>query len=261
VTIVLRGVVLATLVAAAGSGRESEPTPPTTFGNDAVRVNRPGMDAAHLPSGPATVCLVSSDKERCYEPPKRDPPFGVDPQTRTIRLAAGHEALLFTVISTAWGSGYRQLLALLRPGPDSRLENLLSPEVVVSELSEYEFWDEPSISEFALLVVAEAIWGEDGCCEGETHFSSHRFRVTSYTFDRSSRRYGVCDRYVTARKYPSEPIAVLEPEKGKILARLRRCVGHPAHVGESDPERTHAAATPCSAKRVARDLLGRRGVR
>lgn len=142
---VILGVMLASPLEAPVSRPDTALAPPATFGSQAVRINHPETDDGGLPLGPATVCLMSPERKRCYEPPKLDPPFGRDPQTQTIRLAAGYEALLFTVISTGGGSGYRQLLALVRPGLGT-LESLLNPEVVVSEQSEYGFWDEPSIS-------------------------------------------------------------------------------------------------------------------
>ena len=58
-----------------------------------------------------------------------------------------------------------------------RLINLL-PNVRVTNQSEYHFWNLPALSAMPVLVTADFVWSE-----GETHFSQHRSRITSYVYN------------------------------------------------------------------------------
>jgi len=90
----------------------------------------------------------------------------------------------------------------------------------VTEQGEYRFWGEPSVSDTALLVLADYVFGD-----GETHFSAHSFRIDSYVFSSEVRHYQLRDEYVTSKKYPSldevDSITVLEQEKPEVLRRLQ----------------------------------------
>jgi len=101
-----------------------------------------------------------------------------------------------------------------------RLENLL-PEVKVSEQSEHQIWKETLISDLPIIVTATYEWGD-----GETHFSAHRFRISTYVFGHQLQNYTLQDEYITAKKYASfdqaDKITVLQNEKSEILTRLRR---------------------------------------
>jgi len=169
------------------------------------------------PKGPAKICLVSSGT--CFIPPNSEPQFGFSPEAKIVQLSPKQQALLFTAVASASGSGSLTLLALLDIRNGS-LENLL-PDVRISEQGEYKIWNEPSISRTALVVTADYLWGD-----GETHFSRHRFKIRTYAFGTSASRYDLRDEYLTSKKYPSldeaDKITVLEQEKAEILARLRR---------------------------------------
>ena len=143
-----------------------------------------------------------------------------DPKAKVVQLKAGLDALQFEVRATAGGSGSTHLLALLVPGKGKYLSNL-TPELTFGDQSEYRLWSVPSVSDMPLLVLADASWGA-----GETHFSKHRFSATVYSFDLALNVYSLRDKYLTSGKYPSfdevDVINVLEPERGEILARLKR---------------------------------------
>jgi hypothetical protein len=93
------------------------------------------------------------------------------------------------------------------------------PEITLREISEYELWNLPDVSQTPVLVVANFEWGEN-----ETHYgSNHRFRVKSYTMQPSG-EYGLSDEYVTTNAYdPNLPnMEVLATERPTVLARLRQ---------------------------------------
>lgn len=193
----------------------------TFFHGNKVSFAMPAVDPTErLALGPVVVCVESRPISQCYTPPSANPPFGTDPKAKVVQLKAGLDALSFEVRATAGGSGSTHLLALLVPGKGKYLWNL-TPELTFGDQSEHRLWYVPSISDMPLLVVAEASWGA-----GETHFSKHRFFVTVYSFDPALRVYNLRDKYLTSGKYPSldevDSINVLEPERGEILARLRR---------------------------------------
>jgi len=155
----------------------------------------------------------------CFTAPRNEPPFGFLPHVEVVRLNPTQTALLFSAVASASGSGSLKLLALLHLR-NGNLEDLL-PSVRISEQGEYRLWREPSVSKMVLVVTADYLWGD-----GETHFSRHRFKVSTYAFGTSASSYLLCDEYVTSKKYPSldeaDKITVLEQEKPEILARLRR---------------------------------------
>jgi hypothetical protein len=176
----------------------------------------PGGDE---PSGPAKVCLVRTGKCFTAGDPKRDPPFGFAPKATIVHLNAAREAVLFTAVASAGGSGSMTLLSLL----DLRNGNLvdLLPGVAISNQGEYKIWQVATVSSTAIVVTADAVWGD-----GETHFARHRFSVSAYALGSQVPLYRLRDQYVTAKKYPSfdevKQIAVLEDEKPEILQRLLR---------------------------------------
>jgi hypothetical protein len=92
---------------------------------------------------------------------------------------------------------------------------------MVSNQSEYQFLNEPSISTMPLLVVADAQWGE-----GETHFADHRFRISTYSLDVHQNAYRLRDEFVTHKKYASldrsDKIAVISYERAEVVTRLRQ---------------------------------------
>ena len=207
-----------------GSNTTTVPATPSAsvFMGHSVQITTPPVDYIGSALEPATICLTSPQGQLCFKPPAGTnlPSFGLRPEARAVRLRPGYEGLLFTAKSSGGGSGSLHLLALLEPGAGSNLENLLPPGLSVTEQGEYRFWDEPSISDTALLVVADYVWGD-----GETHFSAHYFRISSYVFNSESRHYELRDEYITGKKYPSldevDSITALEQEKPEVLGRLQ----------------------------------------
>jgi hypothetical protein len=184
-----------------------------------VEVSHPTIDAEGVATEPASVCLVSGTARQCYTAPKNDLPFGLNPKAYPVNLKQGVDGLLFTATASGGGSGSTTIFALLVV-KRGRLENLL-PEVKVSEQSEHQIWKEPLISDLPIIVTATYEWGD-----GETHFSAHRFRISTYVFGHQLQNYTLQDEYITAKKYASfdqaDKITVLQNEKSEILTRLRR---------------------------------------
>jgi hypothetical protein len=171
------------------------------------------------PTSPASVCLKSLHDKECYIPPEHNPPFGLNPKAKEINLNSDVDAVLFTVESSAGGSGSTTAISILKESKGKLID--LLPELSVSNQSEYGLWNESSISNMTILVTADFVW-----VGNEVHFASHRYRISSYIYDPQKQKYELTDQYVTEKKYSgldkSEIITVLEPEKSTILRRLKK---------------------------------------
>jgi len=201
--------------------RQTDGPSATVFEGKQVEIITPQVDSIGSALASARVCLRSADQSQCYTPPKGILFFGLEPHATIIKLAVGDQALLFTAVASGGGSGTQKVLALLKPGKGHDLDNLLPKGLTVSEQGEYQFWSEASISPKLLLVTANYVWNA-----GETHFSRHKFQVSTYVFSFSTQGYQLRDRYVTAKKYPglddTDDIHVLAFEKARILLHLKR---------------------------------------
>jgi hypothetical protein len=130
------------------------------------------------------------------------------------------QALFFSAESGVSGSMIH--FALLRPGAGADLENLFLSETRVSNQSQYEFWNDSTISPAPVFVTADFEWGAD-----EAHYDRHRFIISAYVLKHPKIRisgYSLEDRYMTARyyDYEDEQRHVLAGEKPEIIGRLRR---------------------------------------
>ncbi len=190
-----------------------------------ITFSQPALDPfSGLPTSAVTICLESKGEQQCFSPPTQGPAFGLNPKAKLVQLGLGKEAILYTVEASGGGSGTAIFISLLQnsslhaSSPD--LENLL-PKVILTEQSQYQFWSEPVISKTKLFITANYVWNH-----GETHFSRHRFRISSYLFEQQNGFYELRDEYITAKKYPSldevDRVKVLEAERSQILLRLRR---------------------------------------
>ena len=135
-------------------------------------------------------------------------------------MEQGLPALLFSAASGGV-SGYGLHFALLHPGQGKELEDLFLSGISISSQSEHEFWNLPDFSDAQIFVTAEYVWGPD-----ESHYSEHRYIVSTYTRRPSSMIAGLFyyleDRYMTTRKYDIEKAHILNSEKPEIIARLSR---------------------------------------
>jgi hypothetical protein len=191
----------------------------STVGQDApYQLVNGQTDSDGFPTTAARLCIGSNQKQNCYTPPSQEPPFALNAKAQLVMVGNGPSLILFTAESWAGGSGSLTIVALLdkRGG---RLKNLL-PKVTVSNQSEYRVWNLPSISTMPVLVMADYVW-----VDGETHFAHHRYRITSYVYDKQSEHYIQRDEFVTGKKYPglddTEAVRVLNPEKATIIARIQ----------------------------------------
>jgi len=220
----IRGFAVLALSAFCGvaTAQRSAPPSPSVFMGYRVQITQPKIDPQeNVALGPATICLTSSVQQQCYTAPKHDPAYGLRPKAIIVQLTPSAEALLFTAVASGGGSGERNHIALLQPGKGRQLRNLMSPDLSMSEQGEYQFLNEPSISKMPLFIVADYVWSD-----GESHFSRHRFRISTYVFGPTLPNYGLRDEYVTSKKYASyddaEKITVIQYENAEILARLKR---------------------------------------
>jgi hypothetical protein len=209
-------VILSFFLAYAGLAQESQSI---RFRGQQVDLTKPtgDKDCPAATDSAAKLCLRPSGI--CYTPPKNNPQYGFEPTAKIIDLNTKQDAIFFSATSSACGSGSLTYLALLdiRFG---KLDNLLS-NVTVSNQGEYKILREPTLSDSAIIVVADALWGD-----GETHFARHRFLISSYFLGRQTPYYFLRDQYVTSMKYPSldevDKITVIEAERPQIMLRLRQ---------------------------------------
>ena len=78
---------------------------PLVFLGQTVSITKPETDAQGLPVGPAGVCLVSPASRQCYEPPRHDPPFGLDPEAHVVALKSGSRPSSSRSFPRAGGAG------------------------------------------------------------------------------------------------------------------------------------------------------------
>ena len=185
------------------------------------RVVNGRTDADGFPTTSAQLCIKSGTVDQCYSPPSPEsplPPFGLNATARALKLATGAALIVFTAESSSGGSGSLTSIALLE-NRNGQLINLL-PNVGLTNQSEHHFWNLPAVSAMPVLVTADFVRSE-----GETHFSPHRYRITSFVYDRQGGRYVQRDQYVTEKKHPGlddvDNIDVLAPEKTSIVRRLQ----------------------------------------
>jgi hypothetical protein len=211
-------VILFSLAAFAASAQLVSPrqTLPKFMGRE-VTITDPGTDDdGFFPKGPAAVCIEGPPQRQCYTTPKD---FGRFPAVTLVQVEKTVPALLFSADSGGV-SGIMIHFALLHPGTGATLENIF-PDISVSNQGEHEFWNLPELSDAPIFATADFIWGPD-----ESHYSEHRYIVSTYTRQRSSLLKGLFyyleDQYMTTRKYDFEKGHTLSSERPEILARLRR---------------------------------------
>ncbi len=202
------------------------------FQGHQVTLMKPALDDNGFAEDSAQVCFDAASKAKCYAPPAKSLPIGQFPELMLMDLGLGRSALLFSVSANYGGSGSSFHIALLRPGSGPDVENLLPSDLLLSEISEHDFWTDPSISDAPIFATADFVWDfKDG------HYGDHRFTISAYILEEpflglpDSFSYALEDRYMTVRKYPSlnadpsDPdakVGVLQSEKPEILARLKR---------------------------------------
>ncbi|HWE00702.1 MAG TPA: hypothetical protein VG345_16740 [Bryobacteraceae bacterium] len=172
----------------------------------------------NYPRGPASVCLEGPPQRQCYTAPNG---FGNGPSISVIQLEKGAPALFFSA-GTGGVSGFAIQFALLRPGEGERLEDLFTPDMAVSNQSQYAFWSDPAISHSPIFVTANYAYGAD-----EAHYDKHRYTISAYVSKPSTLigdgYYYLEDRYMTVHKYDLDRNDdVLASERKEILSRLRR---------------------------------------
>ncbi len=216
----VRRIAVTALILACESSVAQQPVAGTLprFEGRAVTVTAAETDAnGFYPKGPASICVEAPPERQCYTAPKD---FGRNPRVAVLELKKGELALFFSAASGGV-SGYTIHFAVLRP-EGKQLENLLMTDASVSAQSQNAFWTDASISDAPFLVTADYVWGPD-----ESHFSPHRFIISSYvrrhSFDLEGDYYFLQDRYMTVRSYDLDAGAdILGSEKPDIVARLQR---------------------------------------
>ncbi len=194
----------------------AQSVPPKFMGRE-VTITDPGTDKeGFFPKGPASVCVEGPPRRQCYTMPED---FGGSPQVSLVQVGKGVPALLFSAQSGGV-SGFLIHFALLHPGTGKGLEDFFLSDITISNQSEHEFWNLPALSDAPIFATADYVTGPD-----ESHYSEHRYIVSTYTRRSSSMVDGLFyyleDQYMTVGKY-GEGSHILSSEKPEILARLRR---------------------------------------
>lgn len=158
-------------------------------------------DSDGFPTTPAKLCIKSGTGPQCYSPQSPEsllPPFGLNARAMDLKLETGAVLIVFTAESSSGGSGSLTSIALLEDRNRQPLS--LLPNVRVTNQSEYHFWSLPGFSAMPVLVTADFVWSE-----GETHFSPHRDRITSYVYDKQAGRYVQRDQGESRRETGMPP--------------------------------------------------------
>jgi hypothetical protein len=178
-----------------------------------VTIIEPKIDANGFPKDPVSVCVDGPPQRQCYTAPEG---FGRIPMVEVIQVDRDTPALFFSAESTG-GSGWQIHFALLRPGTGGDLLDLLNEKA--SNQSQHAFWTDSTISDAAIFVTANFVWGPD-----EAHYDKHRYIISAFVRQPSiiGDPYYLADQYMTVRKYDLDKDDILASEKPEILARLRR---------------------------------------
>ncbi len=177
-------------------------------------LNEPKADSG----APASICVDWPEQRQCYTTPQG---YARSPQASSVQISKDLDALLFSA-ATGIGSDYGIHLALLTKGAGRELQDLFFATIEASDQSRHALWNEPSISDSRLFVLADFVWGPN-----EATHAPHRYVISTYwrkstqAFDTA--HYYLADRYMTAQKYdPQSKVDILGAEKAEILNRLSR---------------------------------------
>jgi len=192
---------------------------PKFMGREITVTEPPLDDSGFFPTAPASVCVEGPPEKQCYVAPGG---YGRSPEIEVVQIERNSPALFFSVFSGGV-SGLAEHFALLLPGSGKTLDNILVLEPI-SSLGQHAFLNDRTISDSPIFLTATFVWGPD-----ESHFSPHRYLVSSYVLKHPKELGGVSyyleDQYMTTRTYnldTAPPPDILAAEKPEILARLRR---------------------------------------
>ncbi|MBJ9963245.1 hypothetical protein [Burkholderia seminalis] len=181
------------------------------------------LDGDGLPLSGVKLCVLP-DRAPCFEMPPAPLPgtsrevyqFGLNPRSERLPIASGGSWVFFSGMFSGGGSGMLERVAVLRVGPNGKIENLM-PKVTETEMADRAMWKLPDVSPYPVFVRADYIWEKD-----EDHFGKHFFDVDAWTFDPATRLYQKRFSYRTARRYDRGEGSdrVLSAERAEILRRL-----------------------------------------
>ena len=172
----------------------------------------------------ATFCIEARAHSSCYTPRSNGKPFFIDPIFTAGADANGNVRwFVFSAKREPFFSRQDRMITLLFLNGSIDLVSALPP-IILSEQSEYLVWHRESSSKtLPMVTVADYVWA----MERETHFGTHKYRVTTYG-PQSSRlpRYRQIDSYITERSYPGlddeSELNVIQEEMATIKARLKK---------------------------------------
>lgn len=119
--------------------------------------------------------------------------FGLEPHARLLRTRTGESWWLFDATFSGGGSGTLTRYAVVRKDAHG-IGNILPPLALTNQ-SELEVIDQPSLSPYPLIATADFIWAA-----GESHFSRHRYDVNVWEYDPAGMQFKSALRYSTNRK-------------------------------------------------------------
>jgi len=119
-------------------------------GQELAVIEAPATRDGVEPAGPAKICIVRS--ANCFTARYNRPQFGFSPKAAVVEISSKEQAILFSAVASASGSGTLTMLALLDLH-DGEWEDFLPP-VAITNQGEYKIWRESRISDMALFVTA-----------------------------------------------------------------------------------------------------------
>lgn len=144
---------------------------------------------------PAKICVTEGAAGSCYIARARETNFAQGAQASTVNVGDGRVAILFQVdyqrINDEW-----RLVTVLGVDSHGKLVNLL-PVLVISMQDNFSVWGDKQASGGELITAAQYLWSS----LEETHFSPHRYRMSTYRFCPNRGRYLLADRFITRKKF------------------------------------------------------------
>ena len=156
------------------------------------------IDEVDGPTKPAKACVSGKSASSCYTAQDSDYKYARNVQTSLVSTGEGHSVLLMSASYLTVTEEVKSVV-VLGMNADGKLLNLLAPVRLPELGGQYRLWDDKLISPGQILTAAKRIWATP-----EGHFDSHRYRVTTYAFCPTARRYVAVDTFRTQKKFPSE---------------------------------------------------------
>jgi hypothetical protein len=178
-------------------------------------------DADDLPVSGASICAPASSA--CYQMPAINNgtvtyEFGLQPEMKVLVEDHSTQWILFDATFSGGGSGTLTRYAVL-VWDGIAFKNLL-PRLALTNVSDFDVWDDKNLSAYPILVTADFDWNFKA---HETHFGRHFFTVDVWQYSPTANIYIKVIKYKTSKRYDggdSSDVSVIKPERKEIIRRL-----------------------------------------